>query len=322
MQATMKTRLLILSDTHATDYTPPTQHADVALHCGDLTEQSLIDEYRATINMLKSINAPLKLVIAGNHDFTLDIPMFKQKVTEIPGPPQPELVEREYGDYGEARQLFEKAREEHSIIFLDEGLHHFDLANGASLTVYASPFTPSLGDWGFQYHPDNGRQFAIEKGVDIVMTHGPPQGILDRTYSRQRAGCPELFAAVARARPKLHCFGHIHEQWGAKLITWRDNSRSAPAYFTAIDNDKSTLITDLSRIKGSELDEPGMREAKAAKLHTSERDGCYSTSHCANDSYPITPGTQTLMVNASIKGNGDNSFHLPWLVDIELPKTP
>jgi Icc-related predicted phosphoesterase len=41
------------------------------------------------------------------------------------------------------------------------------------------------------------------------------------TADKQRAGCGDLFAAVARARPRVHCFGHFHEGWGAKKVAWR-----------------------------------------------------------------------------------------------------
>ncbi|EFQ98103.1 metallophosphoesterase domain-containing protein 2 [Nannizzia gypsea CBS 118893] len=304
----MTTRFLILSDTHATDYTPPDQHADVALHCSDLTQESKIDEFRATIGLLKGLNAPLKLVIAGNHDFTLDVPMFREKVAEMAGPVDPELVKSVYGDYGEARRLLKEARE-HGIILLDEGLYTFDLANGSSLTIYASPFTPSEGGWGFQYSPRQGHGFDIEDRVDIVMTHGPPHGVMDRPYSSSRVGCPDLFKAVFQARPKLHCFGHIHEEWGAKLVTWRDNDNMDASHLTVIENDpgKSPVITNLSRLGGSKYDEPEAREAKLEKLKTSQREGCYST-RCSAE-----PGTQTLFINASIMGDQDQHFHLPWL---------
>ncbi|EGD84094.1 hypothetical protein H112_07784 [Trichophyton rubrum D6] len=313
----MATRFLILSDTHATDYHPPEQHADVALHCGDLTQESKIDEFRATIELLKAINAPLKLIIAGNHDFTLDVPMFRQKVAEIPGPADAELVKKIYGDYGEAKRLFDEARD-HGIMLLDEGLYTFDLANGASLTIYASPFTPSEGDWGFQYSPKEGHSFDFKDGVDIVMTHGPPHGVMDRPYSSSRVGCPDLFKSVFRTRPKLHCFGHIHEEWGARLVTWRENDTSEASHLTVIENDpdKSPVITNLSRLGGSKHDEPEVREAKLEKLKTSQKEGCYSTRCFAE------PGAQTLFINASIKGDADQDqcFHLPWLVDIDLPK--
>ncbi|PGH06345.1 hypothetical protein AJ80_08179 [Polytolypa hystricis UAMH7299] len=245
------------------------------------------EEFRSAIRLLDGICAPLKLVIAGNHDFTMDKPMFKSKVAQVHPPLDPELVKKEYGDCGEIKRLFDEAASS-GIVLLDEGTHQFTLNNGASLTVYASPFTPSLGDWGFQYHPQRGHEFSIGNGVDVVITHGPPLGIMDFTSSRQRAGCPELFGAVARSRPRLHCFGHIHEGWGAKLITWRDETKS---------------------------------KAKLQTLENHHHNKGYVTSHCKGVANPVEWGTQTLFVNAAIEGvEDDYPLHLPWVVEKELPK--
>jgi len=143
--------------------------------------------------------------------------MFKKKLAIVKPPLDSDLVEREYGHFGEARALFEmEDAKAANIVFLDEGTHRFTLANGASLTVYASPYTPSVSDWGFQYHPQEGHDWAIGSEVDVVVTHGPPKGVLDYTDSRQRAGSDSLFAAVARAKPQMHCFGHVHEGWGSE----------------------------------------------------------------------------------------------------------
>ncbi|KAJ5719096.1 hypothetical protein N7493_007551 [Penicillium malachiteum] len=201
--ASIKTRFLVFSDTHGLDSLPESvssEYADVAIYCGDLTTESKLDEYRASIRLLQTIHAPLKLVIPGNHDFTMDIPVFQRKISEVQPPLEPELVEQVYGRYGEARRLLNDAT---GITVLDEGTYSFRLQNGASLTVYASPYTPSLGDWGFQCHPDRGHTFDIQN-VDFVMTHGPPKGIMDYTYPGVRAGCPYLFEAVAQARPRMY----------------------------------------------------------------------------------------------------------------------
>ena len=50
--------------------------------------------------------------------------------------------------------------------------------------------------------------------MDVLVTHGPPYGILDRTARGQRVGCEELLPVVERLRPRLHLFGHIHEAYG------------------------------------------------------------------------------------------------------------
>ena len=239
-----RTKVLILSDTHGMTLAgkTPSQLVDVAIHCGDLTEESKLDEFCATLELLNTIEAPLKLVIAGNHDFTLDAVSFRKKVEEATRQQlEPELISAVYGEYDEARCLLTDAKKD-GIHFLDEGKHRFSLQNGTKLAIFASPFTPSLGDGGFQYTPDQGHVFDIERGTDIVVTHGPPRGILDRTNSRERAGCSDLFMAVARAKPQVHCFGHIHEGWGAKMVTWRETLAEKPSHLTDIDNNKSFIV--------------------------------------------------------------------------------
>ncbi|KGM91527.1 uncharacterized protein PADG_12385 [Paracoccidioides brasiliensis Pb18] len=324
---TIKTRFLILSDTHSREFGPetnPTQHADVVIHCGDLTEGSTLEELHSAIHLLSNLTAPLKLVIAGNHDFTLDTPFFKDKVAGQFKVLDPGLIKKAYGDPGEARQLFnEEPATSAGIVFLDEGTHHFTLENGASLTLYASPFIPACGGWAFQYTRQKGHDFRIEKGVDLVITHSPPRGILDRTLSGDQVGSTHLFDAVARSRPRLHCFGHIHEGWGAKLVTWpprAENMGETPLQLSDIDDGQSVVVGDLSTVRSREAN--GAGTGTGTGTGTGEHsETCYVTSHCSGDANPVELGRQTLFVNASIK-EMDEDFpqHLPWLVDIELPK--
>ncbi|OJK03071.1 hypothetical protein ASPACDRAFT_1886086 [Aspergillus aculeatus ATCC 16872] len=346
--SSIKTRFLILSDTHGHElpeecYTQ--HHADVVIHCGDLTDSSYLTEFRTTIQLLQKLHAPLKLVIPGNHDFTLDTPTFQQKVKSSGLDHREDdrrLVRQVYGDYGEVRRkLFtDDLQQTSGITLLDEGIHVFRLANGARLTVYASPYTPSLGgDWGFQYHPDTSHEFQLDSSgssssnqIDVVITHGPPRGIMDYTTSAthgcgRRAGCPDLFKAIARARPRMHCFGHIHEGWGAMVAHWRPpppetrphpqdrsqdgvtTTRNEPSHFTAIDHGRSTILSKLARLD----QHPGKQTAPAVM----------ETSHCTGDPIPLTHpggGEQTLFVNAAVQGcSEDFPTHPLWQIDLELP---
>jgi len=52
-------------------------------------------------------------------------------------------------------------------------------------------------------------QRRIPDGVDVLITHDPPAGVLDR-----RHGCEYLRQEVAERQPRLHVFGHIHEGHG------------------------------------------------------------------------------------------------------------
>ena len=303
---TVKTRFLVISDTHGRNSIPSSNEpADVAIHCGDLTMGSTLQEFKAAINLLKQINAPLKLVIAGNHDFTLDPSSFLNKIREAQRLQDidPLLIEKEYGYGRQARELFDHVdmKEKSGIKLLDEGTHYFTLHNGASLTVYASPYTPSFGEWGFQYTSNECHDFAIGN-VDLVMTHGPPRGILDNTISGRRAGCEHLFERVALSRPRMHCFGHIHGSWGAKLIAWRKAMSEKPSHLTDIDNSRSTVIEKLSNIKAG-TPRPS-----------------YLTSHCADDANPLHHGRHTLFVNAAIEGSDDFPSHPAWLVDLDLQR--
>ncbi|KAF2190592.1 hypothetical protein K469DRAFT_811524, partial [Zopfia rhizophila CBS 207.26] len=68
--------------------------------------------------------------------------------------------------------------------------------------------------------------------IDVMMTHGPPLGRLDKTYRGEPVGCEHLLRAARRCKPRLHCFGHIHEGWGAERVrgirdkSWSSNGRS------------------------------------------------------------------------------------------------
>lgn len=55
---------------------------------------------------------------------------------------------------------------------------------------------------------------AIPENIDVLITHGPPYGILDKTFQNVNAGCKGLLKFVQRIKPKVHIFGHIHEGYG------------------------------------------------------------------------------------------------------------
>jgi predicted phosphodiesterase len=107
--ANINTRIFIMSDTHGSEFEiKDAQQAHVVIHCGDLTEQSKIEEVRSSLRFLQSLKAPLKLVIPGNHDFTLDEPTFGRNIASANPPFEPALVAQEFGEYGEARRLFDE----------------------------------------------------------------------------------------------------------------------------------------------------------------------------------------------------------------------
>ena len=96
-------------------------------------------------------------------------------------------------------------------VLIDEGL----TLDG--LRLWGSPWQPAYHSWAFNL--PRGAALAekwalIPDGLDVLITHGPPRGIGDRGPVAGRHGCDDLLAAVRRARPALHIFGHIHQDGG------------------------------------------------------------------------------------------------------------
>lgn len=52
------------------------------------------------------------------------------------------------------------------------------------------------------------------EGVDVLLSHHPPKGILDSPFRGLHAGLKDMLDLVERLRPRLHVFGHIHEARG------------------------------------------------------------------------------------------------------------
>ncbi|TAQ88615.1 hypothetical protein B7494_g3057 [Chlorociboria aeruginascens] len=297
MADSVRTQFLVMSDTHNFEFRNNTipfgkavPRVDVLLHCGDLTMTGGLVHYRKLLEMVGSIDAELKLVIAGNHDLSLDAQYWQTHLGPKGDPTEhEEAVALMRGPLARAA----------GVTYLEEGLKTFTLNNGAKFTIYTSPYQPEFCDWAFPYNRDEDR-FNIQSqsppgctsiarnpipdfpDVDIMMTHGPPEGILDET-AYDHVGCMSLMHAVARAKPLLYCFGHIHEAYGAKLITWKDDPNVA----------------------GAE------RIAEQKKR---------SNTYPVPDLIQISHGEQTLMVNAAIRDLRYMAVNAPWLLELELPR--
>lgn len=220
----------------------------------------------------------MKLIIAGNHDVSLDPKWWAENLEEGDDPEE----------LATGRQRFDAAGER-GVHLLDEGLHALTSGDGRSFIVFASPFTPEFGGNAFSY-PRNEHHFnegpgSIPEGVDIVMTHGPPLPTtayssyspayhLDLGNGDEHRGCPKLFEAIARSRPKLHCFGHIHEGHGVQSLVWSNGG----------DHDEFNIQ---GLMKDNRL------------VHATEEG-------------------KTLLVNAATMGHGDEPNNEPWVVDVEL----
>ena len=148
----VKTTILIISDTHAVSLTnssnrsdtilfsPPFPKADVVLHCGDLTNSGRLREFAKTIDTLAEVDAELKLVIAGNHDLCLDDEYMQLRgyrwLHGLFGSRREEKDKEKIAEANACKAILvsDETREK-GIRFLEEGLYKFTLRNGSELKV-------------------------------------------------------------------------------------------------------------------------------------------------------------------------------------------
>jgi hypothetical protein len=117
------------------------------------------------------------------------------------------------------------------------------------LRFWGSTWQPEFNDWAFNLPrgPRLADKWAlVPEGLDVLVTHGPPAGFGDHASTAGRQGCADLLARVERVRPRLHLFGHIHEDGGtwseggvvfANVTTWE--CERAP---TVIDIDHTGIV--------------------------------------------------------------------------------
>ncbi len=118
-----------------------------------------------------------------------------------------------------------------------------------------------------------------------MLTHGPPHKILDRTDMYEDVGCEHLLKAVQRCRPRLHCFGHIHEGWGAERRDWAGKMS-----------------------KAIRLDAQDILHNGSAYLELTQK------GHS-----PLQFGEETVFVNAAIMTVAYEPCNAPWVLDLDLP---
>lgn len=182
-------RIAVVADTHgAMPWIPP---ADILVHAGDLTAWGEPGQLALGLAWLEGLPHRVKVLIAGNHDRAL-----LEVASGVMLPPYA------------------------SILYLAD-----EVASVCGLKIYGAPWSPPWGDFVFQYeHEEHARAIwaQIPTGLDLLVTHGGPFGILDQLPGGASAGCPYLLERVREVRPRWHLFGHIHEAGG--LYEWADES--------------------------------------------------------------------------------------------------
>jgi Icc-related predicted phosphoesterase len=177
-----------ISDTHTYhDLLKIPNGIDTVIHSGDCSNPrdpyNNEPEVREFIDWYKELPIKNKIYVAGNHDTSIE----KRLVT---------------------KQDFE----DNNIIYLENDYITID-----GIKIFGSPHTPQFGNWAFMKDRTKLERFwrlAIDDYADIVVTHGPPKGALDKSYDRnnlmEMCGDKSLLNRIFEIEPKLSLFGHIH----------------------------------------------------------------------------------------------------------------
>ena len=182
-------RVVVISDTHGMHGRVLVPECDLLIHCGDFSRTGSYEDHYVFSKWLGEQKAKYKICVPGNHD--------RYSGTQS-------IV---------AKELFDA----HGVTLLIDEMIEIE-----GKRIYCSPWTPRFGRW--YWMKDRGESIArmwenIPNDLDILVTHGPPHGILDEIiWDHTRVGCEELDKAIKSRNIKHSVFGHIHH-WGGTNIT-------------------------------------------------------------------------------------------------------
>lgn len=186
---TNKLKIVCIADTHHRHKEVHIPKCDVLIHAGDITGRGTLKDVKDFAKWIRKQPATHKIIIAGNHDW----PFYHQPKKSI------EVL----GD---------------SCIYLEDSEYIID-----GIKFYGMPWSPRFGNWAFYFERgskeiyDKCRQIPLD--TNILITHGPPHGILDLTSGDIFAGCQTIRNRIHNLENlKTHVFGHIHEGQGQKEL--------------------------------------------------------------------------------------------------------
>ena len=193
-------KILHISDTHNQhDKLKIPPDIDMIIHSGDFSNRKdpTRNESEAVsfLDWYASLNIKHKILVAGNHDTSI-----------------------------EARLITPEEIKNRGIIYLENESIKIE-----GLLIWGSPYTPAYGNWAFMRQIEQLTPIweSMPDDADIVITHGPPRGMLDLTHdsriqgigdSFRLCGCESLAKRIDEVQPILHCFGHIHNSGGDTFV--------------------------------------------------------------------------------------------------------
>lgn len=194
-------KIAIYSDTHLREDLIFPDDVDLFIHCGDMLNKGSLDELKkAAAYFKKKLNGRKMYYTCGNHDNVFESSKCDEAFSILK-----EAGINTYIDAG---------------VILNIGDHE--------ISMYLMPYVPeTTPTHSFNLKPEQLKKHIerIPLDTDILVTHGPPDYILDSGEpDNYHYGCELLLEkiAVLKSSLKLHCFGHVHQ--GRGFLKADDNS--------------------------------------------------------------------------------------------------
>ena len=183
-------KVVAISDTHGKHHGLHLPKGNLLIHAGDVSRVGKEEEVRDFLGWFAGQDFEHKVFIAGNHDY-----------------------------------FFERFPESYIRHIIPDGITYLNDSGVEieGIKIWGSPIQPWFYDWAFNRRrgPDIDRHWQlIPDGTDILITHGPAHGTLDRTVSGDLAGCEDLLLRIEKTKPRFHIAGHIHEAYGKERRGW------------------------------------------------------------------------------------------------------
>ncbi|MGV3656308.1 MAG: metallophosphatase domain-containing protein [Chitinophagaceae bacterium] len=179
-------KFVAISDTHCRHKSLKLPKGDVLLHAGDVTYKGERWEVMDFLDWFGKQNYTYKIFIAGNHDFYFE---------KISSAAMQAVLPKE-------------------VIYLNDSGITIN-----NINVWGTPVTPWYYNWAFNRPRGtaiNRHWQLIPADTDVLITHGPPYGLLDTVINGRNTGDKDLRKRVEALKPKVHLFGHIHESYGVE----------------------------------------------------------------------------------------------------------
>lgn len=196
-------RIVAISDTHTKHEGLTIPECDILVHAGDFSWQGKFFEVRDFIYWFKDQPAKHKILIAGNHELTMD------KTHSAHNPHVKEMVTR-MGD----------------VIYLENSEVVIE-----GIKFWGTPWTPWFHNWAFNGYSDADAPFhrggvslldvykEMPEDVNVIISHGPVYGMRDMTLGGDdRTGSVDMRKITAGLNDlRLYISGHIHEARGMEI---------------------------------------------------------------------------------------------------------